>query len=247
MDLYRQLLRLYPKSFRAEYSDAMRQNHADLRVHGGRRGMRLFASTAGDVLRSAPRLRWEAAVADHPGRAKGIVTILVAIAFIGLTFFGPILGVPLLLGLVVYMRRHADDLGPAGQSRALWIGLPTVGVALIVVGALGVAINTGDDWHPLAVLPLAAGFTTLVVSLVLMAMHEVSVRLVHRPPLVPGRTRALGAGLALGAFAILLIAMGEDGGWLLFMAIVISFITIAVLAFYALLLRFTRPRDAAAV
>jgi len=247
MDLYGHLLRLYPKSFRNEYGDEMRRVHQDLRVHRGVRGTRLLTSTAGDVVRSAPKLRLEEGMAHHPGRTRAVVTILVAIALIGLIVLGPVLGVPALLVMLVYMRRHAADLGPAGRSPSTWIGLPIFGIALVVIGAIGAAINTGDDWHPLAMLPLAVGFTTLVVTLVLIAIHELAVRVFHRLPLVAGGTRASAAALAGGAMGIVFIAMGEDRGWGLFITIFLTLITLATLSVYALMVRFMRPSGAAAV
>ena len=44
MEIYRHLLRLYPRSVRAEFGDAMQQVHRDLRVHSRMRGPRLFAA-----------------------------------------------------------------------------------------------------------------------------------------------------------------------------------------------------------
>lgn len=247
MDLYRHLLRLYPKSFRSEYGEEMRRLHHDLRVHRGGSGFRLFTSTVGDVVRSAPKLRLEEGMSRHPGRTRAVVTILLAIALIGLIMLGPVLGVPALILMLVYMRRHAADLGPAGRSPSMWIGLPIFGMALLVIGAIGAVINTGDDWHPLAMLPLAVGFTTLVVTLVLIAIHELAVRVFHRPPLVAGSTRALAAALAGGAIGIVFVAMGEDRGWGLFITIFLTLITLATLSVYALMVRFMRPSGAGAV
>ena len=247
MDVYRRLLRLYPKPFRDEYATAMRQAHADLRTHGGLRGPRLFLRTAGDLARSVGRLRMEEAMAVHPTRTRAIATILIATAFIALVSFGPLWGIPLMLILLVYMRRHADDIGPASQSQGLWLALPIVGGALILVGVIANVLGAGDNgWWPLAVGPAIIGCTLLVVTLVLGLAHEVGVRVAHRPPLVPARVRATSAAVAGGALVVTLVAMGEDRGWGIFMIGLISVITLATLGVYALLLRFTHPSGAAA-
>ena len=248
MDIYRHLLRLYPKSVRDEFGDAMQQVHRDLRVHAGVRGPRLFFVTVRDIARSAPRLRMEEGMTDHPGRTRGIITMLVAVVFIGLAAAGPLLGVPLLIALLVYMLRHRDDVRAAGSSASWWIGLPVAGAILLVFGGIAAAIM-GDVgyWWLLAVVPLILGSVTIIVSLVLMALHEVRVHLFHHPQLVALRARVSGASVALLTLAVLFIALGESRGWGVFMVLLVSSITLAYLGLYALLLKVTRPRGAAAV
>ncbi|HMK11337.1 MAG TPA: hypothetical protein VK461_07135, partial [Acidimicrobiales bacterium] len=101
MDIYRHLLKLYPRSMRDEYGEAMRQLHRDLRVHGRMHGVRLFFATTRDVVRSVPRLRLEEGMSSHPGRTRGVILILISIAFIGLAALGPLLAVPALVGLLL--------------------------------------------------------------------------------------------------------------------------------------------------
>jgi hypothetical protein len=84
------------------------------------------------------------------------------------------------------------------------------------------------------------------VTLVLIAIHELAVRVFHRPPLVAGGTRASAAALAGGAMGSVFIAMGEDRGWGLFITIFLTLITLATLLVYALMVRFMRPSGAAA-
>ena len=72
----------------------MRRVHHDLRMHRGVRGFRLFTSTVGDVVRSAPKLRLEEGMAHHPGRTRAVVMMLVAIALVALSVFGPFMGYP---------------------------------------------------------------------------------------------------------------------------------------------------------
>jgi MFS family permease len=247
MDIYRHVLKLYPRSVRADYGDAMRQVHRDLRVHGGLRGPRLVFATTRDVVRSAPRLRLEEGMSHHPGRTRGGLILLISIVCIGLAALGPLVALPALIGLLLYMRRHRDDVREAGSSATLWVGLPMIGAILLVAGAIAGAIAGEDSaWWPLVVGPLLIGSTMIVVSLVLIAVHEVRVRALHRPELVEARPRAIGAGIGLGTLAVLLIAMGESRGWAMFMVVVISLITLGVLAVYAVMLHFTRPRGAAA-
>ena len=248
MDVYRHLLKLYPRSVRDEYGQAMSQLHRDLQVHGRVHGVRLLFATTRDVVGSAPRLRWEEGVTHHPGRTRGIITILVAIAFIALASFGPLVAVPLLIALLVYMLRHRDDVRAAGASASWWIGLPIAGAILSLFGGIAAAI-IGDAgyWWLLAVVPLILGSVTIVVTLVLMSLHEVRVRLFHAPELVARRARVSGATLAVVTLAVMLVAMGESRGWAVFMIVLVSSITLAFLALYAFLLKVTRPRSAAAI
>jgi hypothetical protein len=245
MDVYRHLLRLYPKSVRAEFGDAMQQVHRDLRVHGGLDGPRLFFVTVRDLARSAPRLRLEEAMAHHPTRTRAIVTMLVAAVLVGLVALGPLLALPALVTLLVYTARHAEDLDGAKHSRALWLGLPIAGSALFLIGIAADALGAGDSsWWPLAVGPAIIGGPLLVIVLVLNACHEVGVRFAHRPALVPTRVRAESAGIAAGGLTLALVVMGEERGWAIFMITVLSLITLGALLVYALLLHLMRPRRA---
>jgi hypothetical protein len=247
MDVYRHLLRFYPKSVRTEFGDAMEQVHRDLRVHGGMRGSRLFLATARDLIRSAPRLRMEEAMARHPGRTRALVTILVAAALVGLVAVGPLLGIPALVALLVYMARHADDIAGATHSRALWLGFPIAGGVLFLVGITADALGAGDSgWWPLAVGGAIIGGPMLVIALVLNACNEIGTRFGHRPEPVPGRVRAESAGIAAGFLMVALTALGEARGWAIFMITVLSLITLGVLAVYALLLHLMRPKHATA-
>ena len=243
MGLYRHLLRLYPKSVRAEFGDAMEQVHRDLRVHRELEGPRLLMATVRDVARSAPRLRLEEAMAHHPTRARAIVTMLIAAVLVGLVALGPLLAIPALVALLVFTARHADDLNGAKHSRALWLGLPIAGGVLFLTGITADALGAGDSsWWPLAVGPAIIGGPILVIALVLNVCHEVGVRFGHRPEQVPGRVRAESAGIAAGFLTFALVVMGEERGWAIFMITVLSLITLAALAFYALLLHLMRPK-----
>jgi hypothetical protein len=171
--------------------------------------------------------------------------MLVAIALIGLAALGPLLGVPALIGLVLYMRSHRDDVATANASAGFWLALPIVGAILLGAGALaGWLMGEDSVWWPLAVGPAIIGLVMVVVSLVLAVVNEVGIRLFHRPPAPPPRVRAATAGLGIGALVVTFVATGEDGGWVVFMTILLSLITLAVLAVYAALLHFTRPRSA---
>jgi hypothetical protein len=46
---------------------------------------------------------------------------------------------------------------------------------------------------------------------------------------------------------VLIAATGDDRGWVIFITLLLTLITLATLAAYALLLRFTRPKPAAVV
>ena len=245
MDLYRHLLRLYPKSFRSEYGEEMRRLHRDLRQRRGLRGLRLFSATVGDVVRSAPKLRLEEGMAHHPGRTRAIVMMLTAIALVALSAFGPFMGIPALVILIFYMRSRRGEVDAATGSPGFWIALPIVGAFLLGVGAV-VALLTGDDsdWWPLAVGPMIVGMVMTIVTLALIGAHEASVRVLRRRELVPARVRATSAGIAAATLAMLIAATGEDRGWVIFMTLFLTLITLATLAVYAVLVRFTRPKPA---
>ena len=184
-------------------------------------------------------------MAHHPTRARAVVTMLVAAALVGLVALGPLLAIPALVALLVYMARHADDLDGAKHSRALWLGLPIAGGVLFLAGMTADGLGAGDSsWWPLAVGPLIIGGPTLVIALVLNACHEVGVRFGHRPEQVPGRVRAESAGIAAGFLTLALVVMGEERGWAIFMITVLSLITLAALLVYGLLLHLMRPRRA---
>ncbi len=232
MDVYRHLLRLYPKSVRADFGDAMEQVHRDLRVHSGLRGLRLFLATTRDLVRSAPRLRLEEAhghtsrTAPAPSSRSSSPPRSSASSLSARCS-----RIPALVALLVYMARHADDLDGAKHSRALWLGLPIAGGVLFLAGITADGLGAGDSsWWPLAVGPLIIGGPTLVIALVLNACHEVGVRFGHRPEQVPGRVRAESAGIAAGFLTLALVVMGEERGWAIFMITVLSLITLAVLA-----------------
>ncbi len=74
------------------------------------------------------------------------------------------------------------------------------------------------------------GMVMIIVTLVLIGAHEASIRLFHRSELVPARVRATSAGVAAATLAVLIVAAGEDGGWVIFMTVVLSLITLATLA-----------------
>ncbi len=242
---YRLLLRLYPKSVRNEYGDAMQQLHRDQRVHSGMSGPRLFIATTRDVVRSAPRLRLEEAMSHHPGRTRAVVTILVAAALVGFVAIGPLLFFPALLALVIYMARHADDIDGAKHAQALWLGIPIAGGVLFLASLAADALGAGDSaWWPLAVGGAIIGGPMLVIALVLNACTEIGIRFGHRPEPVPGRVRAESAGIAAGFLTLALLLMGESRGWAIFMITVLSLITLAVLLVYTLLLHLMRPRGA---
>ena len=191
MDLYRHLLRLYPKSFRSEYGEEMRRVHHDLR-HASRTCAACGSSrtTVGDVVRSAPKLRLEEGMAHHPGRTRAIVMMLIAIALVALSAFGPFMGIPALVILIFYMRSRRGEVDAATGSPGFWIALPIVGALLLGVGAV-VALLTGDDsdWWPLAVGPMIVGMVMTIVTLALIGAHEASVRVLRRRELVPARVR----------------------------------------------------------
>ncbi len=187
-------------------------------------------------------------MSHHPGRTRAVVTMLIAVALIGLSALGPFMGIPALICLILYMRRHRDDVTAVNTSAGFWLALPIVGAILLGAGALaGWLMGEDSAWWPLAVGPAIIGLVMVVVSLVLVAVHEVGIRFFHRPELLAPRVRAASAGLAVGTLVVVLLATGEDAGWILFMTILLSLITLATLAVYALLVRFTHPRRAAAV
>ena len=124
-------------------------------------------------------------------------------------------------------------------------GLPIGGGFRLGVGAV-VPLLPGhhSDWWPLAVGPMIVGMVMTIVTLALIGAHEASVRVLRRRELVPARVRATSAGIAAATLAMLIAATGEDRGWVIFMTLFLTLITLATLAVYAVLVRFTRPKPA---
>ena len=124
MDIYRHLLRVYPRSVREEY----RRRDATSASRPAR-AQRIARTTAvrrnctRDLIRSAPRLRLEEGMAIAPRTPGAVVTILVAAALVGLVAIGPCLGHP---GADCAHSLHAEPPGGCErreESAGLWLGI----------------------------------------------------------------------------------------------------------------------------
>ena len=82
LDLYRSLVRLYPRAFRHDYADDLVQNFADLIAHHG--PSRTWRRTAVDLAVTVPRYRLETVMNPrHTNTTLYIATAIVATAAVG--------------------------------------------------------------------------------------------------------------------------------------------------------------------
>jgi hypothetical protein len=141
--VYRSLLRLYPRSFRADYGEPMAQIFADRLRDTGRRAWFLAGP---DLLRTVPIQRTEALMASlGPGARVGVIAALVAGAVVASIGLGGG-AVPLLVLLAaagVVLRNRSVMAAPFGERAPLWPAViqawwapmaTLLGVAMLVLG-----------------------------------------------------------------------------------------------------------------
>ena len=144
--LYRSLLRLYPRSFRADYGPAMSQLFGD-RVRD--RGRRAWLEAAPDLVRTVPVQRMEAAVARLSTGARivslAVVVFAAVIVSIGLGAGAAPLLVALAAGagIVAILKQRSLLASPFGARAPLWPAVTQawwaplaalLGVAMLVFG-----------------------------------------------------------------------------------------------------------------
>lgn len=135
----------YPRSFRDEYGTEWTRTVRDMRTYGGRSTTRVAVQVMVDVVRTAPRMRWERLM--RPG-SKPLTVVAVIAGTAGLSFVFPPLAVAVLLlaaGVVMQAGRHdrpiTAELNAWSQRWHLWL----VTCASFFLIGLGVLLTEGDQ------------------------------------------------------------------------------------------------------
>ena len=165
----------YPPSFRREVGAEWARTWRDLRTHGGRGTVGLLVAIVGEVLVTAPRLRWRA-LGDP---AQGI--LVVAAGTVGLV--AVVLGSPAVLLLVAAAVVLAALQG-AGSDRPVaataprrwgrWLG---AAAGAFLVGLAVLAIDGDDDLSSAAWAAWMLSWSAAIV-LALIGLGLAAVRLV---------------------------------------------------------------------
>ena len=171
LDVYRALIRLYPKDFRDHYHDDLVQNFTDLVKHRGAPGA--WALTAVDLIVTVPRYRLEAIMTERHSAA----TLTVAITLLGAAgllsvpagFYPGIVLLPVAAALAVAQRstlarairtpdanRRRRRLTIAGALAVTWIVATTIFV---------LDLRHDEHWGGKAVVYNLIFFVTLIGAL----------------------------------------------------------------------------------
>jgi hypothetical protein len=153
-DVYRSMVRLYPKGFRNDYADDLVQNFEDLLADLG--PARTWRRTAVDLLVTLPSFRLENVMNPrHTTTALVVATggavVLAALA----TFIGAIPGAPLwLLLAIVLLVATASRLGRSTRTpdpkrrRHLLLWATALAVVCVVsTTAFWLEMGPDDDWN----------------------------------------------------------------------------------------------------
>lgn len=152
-DVYRSLVRFYPKAFRHEYADDLVQNFTDLLARHG--PSRTWQRTAVDLVVTVPRYRLETLMNPrHTNTTLYITTVVLALAAVlAITtdlFAG---GFVLLVGAVVLAVASASRLArstrPADPQRRRLLRT-SAGLAVTCVVSTTVfwiELSRSEDWH----------------------------------------------------------------------------------------------------
>jgi hypothetical protein len=153
-DVYRSVVRLYPKGFRSDYADDLVQNFEDLLADLG--PARTWRRTTVDLLVTLPRYQMETVMNPRHTNtalvvATGAAVVLAAIAM----FTGGIPGAPIwLLLAIVLLIATASRLGrstrtPDAKRRRhllLWAAALAV-VCVVSTTAFWLEMGPDDDWN----------------------------------------------------------------------------------------------------
>lgn len=168
----RLVLVAYPKSFRRAYGDEVARSVDDLRRHDHVRGLRLWARLAGDVARTAPRMRLESLMSrSHakPIAIAGLLVIAVMAAAIGSPVF--LLLIAAVAGLLFLLTRSAGR--PIATDAGLthhWYRWLVAGAASFAAG-FGILVVDGPELSEIGwtvwMLTFAGGVVLVLFGLVL--------------------------------------------------------------------------------
>jgi hypothetical protein len=163
--LCRLLLLAYPRSFRAAYGDEIVTVVHDLRRHAGMSRRRVALHLFGDVLVTAPRMRWEGLMKNSKLLAVAALAVLALFALaVGSPVFVPLVLVPVALAAVL-ARRHDRPLVNDVCSTAQWYRWLLAGGVAFGAGFLTLVIE-GDD--ELSEAGWAIWFSTWILGAVLV-------------------------------------------------------------------------------
>ena len=142
--LARLTLLAYPRSFRHGFGSDYLQAVTDLHTHGHHHRLQIAGRLLGDALTTAPTMRWE----NLMNSTKLTLTVVAAVAALGLFFVAPFVAVPLLAiiaVLVISARRHDQPVvaqaAAWGRHWYLWLavaaGLFLLGLGIVAADADG--------------------------------------------------------------------------------------------------------------
>ena len=194
-DVYRGLVRLYPRAFRTDYADDLVQNFIDLLAHHG--ALRTWWRTAVDLAVTVPRYRLETVMNPrHTDTtlyiATAVVVVAAAVSILTAVFPG---GFALLVAAavltVVSASRLARSTRPPDtrRRRHLLIAAAVLGATwLISTAAFWVELGITENWHGgKLVVYNAVFFTTAISSIVCLVVG------LHTPRTPTSATRIAGA------------------------------------------------------
>lgn len=133
--LTRIALLAYPRSFRDGYGTEWIRTVRDLRVHGGLSTAQLTSQVMVDVLRTAPRMRWESLMKS----GKTLLTIMAVVAgAAGLVIGSSAVAVPVVaLAAIVAIQAARHDQPIAAELNSMsarWYLWLAAGAAFFLVG-----------------------------------------------------------------------------------------------------------------
>jgi hypothetical protein len=194
-DVYRGLVRLYPRAFRNDYADDLVQSFADLLAHLG--PSRTWRRTAIDLAVTVPRYRLETVMNPRHTDATLYIATAVVIAAAAVSIFTALFpgGFALLVTAaaltVVSASRLARSTRPPDTQRRRHMLIAAAALAamcVICTAAFWIELSITENWHGgKLVVYNAVFFATAIGALVCLV---VGLRTPHTPT---GATRVTGA------------------------------------------------------
>lgn len=174
----RTVLMAYPRDFRSRYGGELARSIDDLRRHGGLGRGRLAARVAGDVVRSAPRMRMETLMARSRFKPIAITAVLsvgLMAAVVGSPAFLVVIAAAVALAAILVRTSDRPVVGdPALAGR--WLRWVLAGAVAFAVGFVIVAVD-GDEltsaWWTTLMITWATGTVLVVFGAVLGASRAV--------------------------------------------------------------------------